>query len=314
MSKPHMLLTVESLTLHFTGGISKTVSRTSPVFKTVMDLMRKDNPATEEQILNVIDPTNRVRKHACGLFDVNMGGVYIDGERCPDLFSKRALEIADLGLNAAPLVALWRNIKKNPDPVAVKDLYTFLDRRQHPITDDGCFIAYKRVRDDFTDHYTGTINNSVGASPSMPRGDVDCDPKNTCSRGLHVASLEYARDQYQCGSGRLIAVKVNPVNVCAIPPDYNMTKMRTCGYDVAEVMEDVSKAIVKPVYNPGVDSQQAAQVDHAAPAASATCPKSLLHIDAQAAKSLGATLKRKTDDNHKHQKRDRFGHFIKKSR
>jgi hypothetical protein len=314
--KPAFLLSVNSLTIHFKGGISKTIQRTEPLCAKVLDLLKVTNPATEEEILTTIDPAKRVRKHACGLFEVGLGGIYIDGERCPDLFSKRALEIADLGLDASPLVSLWRNIKQNPDPVAVKDLYVFLDRRQHPITPDGCFIAYKRVKSDFKDWYTGRIDNSVDAVTSMPRSEVDCNPANTCSRGLHVASLEYARDSYQSGQGVLIAVKVHPKNVCAIPPDYNMTKMRTCGYEVLEVLEDQSKPIVQPVYagGEGKVAQAAAQSDLFSHVKQPDSPKALMEIDKAQAASLGARVHRATDDNHKNQKRDSRGHFIPKSK
>lgn len=306
-NKPAFILTTNGPISVYFGTVTKTVARTDPAFAKLIDMLKPSSPATTEDILAFLDPGRRIKKHACGLFDVCNGGVYINGERTPDLFSKRALEMADLGLDVKPLLALWNNIKLNPDPVAVKDLYTFLDRRQHPITSDGCFIAYKRVRDNFTDHYTGTIDNSVGATPNMLRSDVDCDPSHTCSRGLHVAALEYARDQYCSGSGVLIAVKVNPKNVCAIPPDYNMTKMRTCGYDVSEVMEDVSKPIVSPVYNPGQDNQAAAQVDREV--------EPLFTISAaDVAKITGARISRPTDENHKSQARDHRGHFLPKSR
>jgi hypothetical protein len=308
--KPYFILTSNGPIAVYFGTVTKTVARTDAAFPKLIEMLREDNPATTEEILTFLDPSMRIKAHACGLFDVCNGGVYINGERTPDLFAKRALEMADLGLNVRPLLALWANIKMNPDPVAVKDLYTFLDRRQHPITDDGCFIAYKRVRDNFTDHYTGTIDNSVGVSPSMPRNEVDCNPKNTCSRGLHVASLEYARDQYQSGCGVLIAIKVHPKNVCAIPPDYNMTKMRTCGYDVLEVMVDVSKPITKPVYNAGVDNQAEAQK---------TPEEQPLFVlgdsavaDKVGARRLRADGHRPTDKNHLRQPRDAHGHFIRK--
>lgn len=304
-TKPDIILSKDSVSVYF-GTVVKTLLRTDASFPKLIEMLRTDNPATVEDILAFLDPARRLKKHACGLFDVCNGGVYIGGERTPDLFSKRALELADLGLDVKPLLTLWSNIKLNPDPIAVKDLYTFLDRRQHPITSDGCFIAYKRVRDNFKDHYTNTIDNSVGAKPSMPRELVDCDPSHTCSVGLHVASLEYARDSYCSGSGILIAVKVNPKDVCAIPPDYQMTKMRTCGYSVSEVLEDTSKPIVAPVYNGGEGKQKEAQVDRTAD------PVAIYSVTAkETASAVGGKVRRATDDNHRYQKRDARGHFIK---
>jgi hypothetical protein len=305
--KPSFILTTNGPISVYFGTVTKTVQRTDPNFSRLIDMLKPTSPATTEDILAFLDPARRIKKHACGLFDVCNGGVYINGERTPDLFSKRALELADLGLDVRPLVNLWANIKRNPDPVAVKDLYTFLDRRQHSLTADGCFIAYKRVRSDFKDWYTGTIDNSIGSTPSMARSGVDCNPANTCSRGLHVAALEYARDSYQGGQGILIAVKVNPIAVCCIPPDYSMFKMRTCGYEVLEVMEDITKPIVAPVYTSGVDNQAAAQVDREC-CQDGRCIMSVEEVR----KATGGKIKRLTDDNHKKQERDSKGHFIPK--
>jgi len=310
-TKPSFILTTNGPISVYFGTVTKTVQRNDPTFPRLIDMLKPTSPATAEEILAFLDPARRIKRHACGLFDVCNGGVYINGERTPDLFSKRALELADLGLDVRPLVNLWANIKQNPDPVAVKDLYTFLDRRQHPITSDGCFIAYKRVRSDFKDHYTGTFDNSVGAKPTMPRSQVDCNPENSCSRGLHVAALEYARDKYQCGNGILIAIKVNPADVCACPHGEMFEKMRTCGYEVLEVMEDISKPIVKPVYNAGIDNQKDAQVDTATGCCGAGCH--VMSVDA-VRKATGAKVRRVTDDNHKKQERDSKGHFIPKRR
>jgi hypothetical protein len=66
----------------------------------------------------------------------------------------------------------------------------------------------------------------------MDRSKVDDDPNNTCSKGLHVASLPYL--QHYPGSVTVL-VKVNPANVVSIPTDYNNSKMRVCEYEVFAV-------------------------------------------------------------------------------
>ena len=96
-------------------------------------------------------------------------------------------------------------------------------------------IAYKRIREDYKDCYTGTIDNSVGAKPEMPRFEVDEDNNVTCSRGLHVCSESYL-DKYS--GERVIKVKVDPANFVAIPYDYSNSKARTCGYEVIEDVTD----------------------------------------------------------------------------
>ena len=68
-----------------------------------------------------------------------------------------------------------------------------------------------------------------GTPITMPREDCDSDPERTCSRGLHVGSMEYVHD-FGYGDGVILEVLVSPRNVVAVPNDYNNTKMRTCEY------------------------------------------------------------------------------------
>jgi bifunctional DNA-binding transcriptional regulator/antitoxin component of YhaV-PrlF toxin-antitoxin module len=69
----------------------------------------------------------------------------------------------------------------------------------------------------------------------MKRSEVDDDPAVTCSRGLHVAAFPYARDFYP--NGKMMEVKVNPMDVVAVPDDYNAQKMRVCKYVVLRECE-----------------------------------------------------------------------------
>lgn len=301
--KPAFILTSNGPISIYFGTVTKTVNRNDPIFAKVIDLLKPSNPATIEDILSFIDPTKRLKKHACGHFDVCNGGVYINGERTPDMFSKRALEIADLGLDVVPLVNLWNNIKKNPDQDMVKDLYVFLDRNEHPITQDGCFIGYKSISKDFKDLHSSTYDNKPGSVVKMDRNGVVVDRNITCAAGLHVASLTYARDSY--GGSVIVVCKVNPKNCVSVPVDHSQQKLRCCEYEVLEVLEDVSKPLTTPIYNHSVDNQKEAQKE----AQKETPIYSASSKDI--AVSLGATVRKTTNDNHKYQQRDSRGHFIK---
>jgi len=149
--------------------------------------------------------------------------------------TNRMMEMHREGFDISPMAVFLQNLMENPSYRAVNELYEFMEKSDLPITEDGCFIAYKRVRGDFKDLYTGKIDNSPGKTPEMPRNMVDEDSNRTCSVGLHFCSREYLpsyggySDEY-----KVIMIKINPRDVVAIPRDYNNAKGRCCKYYVVE--------------------------------------------------------------------------------
>jgi hypothetical protein len=109
-----------------------------------------------------------------------------------------------------------------------------LEKNSLPITPDGHFLAYKKVRYDYKDCHSGTMDNSVGQVVEMERNSVDDDKDRTCSTGLHFCSRDYLN---HFGGERLVIVKVNPRDVVSIPSDYNGAKGRACRYEVVDEID-----------------------------------------------------------------------------
>lgn len=147
--------------------------------------------------------------------------------------ARRMISMIKEGFDATPLAKFIDNLMQNPSNRAVNELYGFLEANNIPITSDGCFLAYKRVRDDYTDVYSGTIRNQPGDTVTMARNQVDDNPNQTCSAGLHFCSLEYLS---YFGGARIVTVKINPRDVVSIPIDYDNSKGRTCRYEVVSEM------------------------------------------------------------------------------
>jgi hypothetical protein len=170
--------------------------------------------------------------------EVKDGQIFYKGEVCHNAVSERILEWVREGFPFGGLVKFLENLMQNTSKKSLDNLYRFLEVNRQPITEDGYFIAYKRVRDDYKDFYSGKFDNSVGQTVEMPRNEVEDDPNWTCSHGLHVANLDYAKKHYHSGQGRLIVVKVNPADVVSVPTDYNSSKMRVCKYVVLQDLTD----------------------------------------------------------------------------
>jgi hypothetical protein len=142
------------------------------------------------------------------------------------------------GLPHEPLLNFFKNLMENPSKRAVDELYDFLEAGELPITEDGCFLAFKNVRSNYLDIHSGKFDNSVGKVCEMPRNGVDEDKERTCSYGLHFCSIKYLPHFSDSDGGKTMIVKINPKDVVAIPADYNNTKGRTCRYEVVAEYKD----------------------------------------------------------------------------
>lgn len=129
------------------------------------------------------------------------------------------------------------NLAANPDIIAINELYLFLSDCDMPITDDGHFLAYKKIRKDYTDCYTGTICNKIGSLVTMLRENVDNDRTRTCSNGLHFCAKGYL-PHFSSSDDIVVAVKINPADVVSIPADYNNMKGRCCKYYVVAELDE----------------------------------------------------------------------------
>ena len=142
---------------------------------------------------------------------------------------------------AKRLSKLLENLLDNPYKDVVSELFDFLRANDVKLTDDGCFIAWKKVKKDFKDIYTGKFDNSPGKEVSVPFSEVNTDSNQTCSAGLHACSKTYLSFYGNAPGNKVVSVKINPRDVGAVPKDYNNAKMRVCRY---KVLEDVTSTIM----------------------------------------------------------------------
>lgn len=175
--------------------------------------------------------TNFLKTVSGGLVSVTEQGVTYKGEPLTGYLVNKMMAFFNQGLPIEHYCTFISNLMANPSMTARKELYNFLEAADLPITEDGCFLAYKALRSDFMDIHSGKFDNSPGKRHVMPRAEVDDDRTRTCSYGFHAAAYEYAKNFMQA-SGKMVAVKINPADVVSIPADYNNQKLRCCDYTV----------------------------------------------------------------------------------
>ena len=177
-----------------------------------------------------------------GKVTIENGEVFYNNKAIHNTLTERIIDMARQGFDIGYMVKFLENLMKNPSFRAVNELYGFLESGSIPITENGTFLAYKKIRNNWTDIHTGTFDNSIGAVCEMPRNMVDEDSSRTCSAGLHVCSYDYLAHFSKDKDDRVVICEIDPADVVSIPADYNNTKMRVCKYTVIGEVEDYKES------------------------------------------------------------------------
>jgi hypothetical protein len=206
---------------------------------------------------------NKALEEGCPNLDIAQKGFQVNvatqevayhGELLPAPLARKVFSLIEQNLPVTLLEKFWENLKKNPSYNSVRELYDFLSYKELPITEDGCFLAYRGLQEDFysvrgntsTKVLQGNVNsqgqiyNGVGEHIEVERNCVDDDRNNHCSFGVHAGSWQYASEWSQ---GKMVVVKINPKDVVSVPSDYNCQKLRCCAYTVvSEVKAEIYAA------------------------------------------------------------------------
>ena len=251
-SIPYVIKTNGSVTLYLNGECL-TVATDHPNYNKILENIKAGDFSNIESLVNV---AKAVINYASGRISVINGEILYNGFSVSNTLTQRILKMMADGFKFDHMIKFLENIMQNSSKRAVDETYWFLENYGLPITDDGCFLAYKAVRNNYTDIYSGKFNNAIGAVVSMPRNMVDDNYGKDCSNGLHVGALDYVvgyghfvKGQAPAAEGnRLLIVKVNPKDVVSVPQYEGHTKMRVCEYAVVSEIKDVVKELEKVVY------------------------------------------------------------------
>ena len=226
------------------GNKSYTVSKTHLTYQKVLESIKAQD---WEAVKAVVDPKKVVLSYGKGNVSVQGETLFWKGEQLNGGLAVRMIAMLQEGFPIEPMVAFMENLFTNPSKRAVTELYGFLEKNNLPITPDGHFLAYKKVRRNFLDIHSGTMDNSPGKILEMERNAVDDDKDRTCSTGLHFCGMSYL-DHFGGSDSRVVIVKINPRDVVSIPSDYNDSKGRACRYEVVgELGVDAADAFTAPV-------------------------------------------------------------------
>ena len=230
------------------GGIMVSIGMTPynvevshPRYTEILEAVREKD---WDAIPDLVSIANAIKSYGFGkvIVDVEHGVVTYQGEEIADSLTNRMLRMMQDGFTIDPLVNFLDNLMLNPSARSIEELHGFLEYGKMPITEDGYFLAYKRVREDYMSCHDGKTDNSIGNVVQMSRNKVDDRSDNTCSYGLHFCSHQYLSSFH---GAKVVVLKIHPRDVVSIPTDYNDTKGRACRYQVVGELspEEVEKAL-----------------------------------------------------------------------
>ena len=231
------------------SGQTYCFGKSHPNYNKLINHLKNNNVEHFEASYDIV---SHVNAYCEGYVNCTEGSLSWDGIKMPSMFTNTIIDMVKQGFPFEPMLNFLDNLSQNPSDHAVVELFDFMENKNMPITYDGCFLAYKAVREDYKDIYSGTFDNSVGSVCKVARNRVDNNRDNGCGHGLHVGAIDYAKtyggidldDSDNDGGNRLMICKVNPRDVVSVPTDHKFQKLRCCQYEVVAEFDSIFDKVV----------------------------------------------------------------------
>lgn len=215
-------------------GKSHTISKDTHIaYGKIVDALKAQD---WDALRNLVEPKKAIVNFGKGYVSIEGTTVMWKGKPFHNALATRMIEMFHDGFPIDPMVRFMERLMKNTSKRSVDQVYGFLEKNNLPITEDGYFLAFKKVRRDYLDIHSGTISNVVGSIVEMDRNLVDDNPDSHCSSGLHFCSESYLGSFGGHGDPIMI-LKIDPADVVSIPTDYNGAKGRCSRYEVVGQVE-----------------------------------------------------------------------------
>jgi hypothetical protein len=214
--------------------------------------------------------------------EIKNGLVYVEGEPAGhSALTKRIVENYEKGIEVDGLVNFISLLWRNPSPRVRGQLFNYLERYNMPICDDGWLIGFKAVNSDLTaiadNSFQYVLGKEARVSESRPE---NADPTSACHAGfLHLGSYSYVSSYGSANDKVFLLIRVSPEDIISVP-----SNEYSCNYEKICAWKMTPTAIVPREEFKEADSNYVS--------------------DSYIAKYIPENF---------HNKRDKFGRFIKKN-
>jgi hypothetical protein len=215
----------------------------------------------EQALIKAISIKESIQSFGSGIkgrgdITIKNDNIFYRGEKLFGEDVSRILAYLRGGFPVESMILFLEAKLRNKFPESVEALYSFLENRGMPITDNGTVLGYKGVEGDFFSKNTGEepliegirdargkIRNQIGDTIWMDRRYVCSDNSQGCAGGLHIGSKNYATGW--AGDGHIMVVEFSPEHVVSVPTSEH-EKLRVYKY---RVVGELNGVVLGDTYN-----------------------------------------------------------------
>jgi len=247
------IITKDSAVVVLDGEILTVKRGQGVIFDRVVEAIEAGDYDSIPSILSPKDLLDKVNL----TFDEKTGQIYFQNYPLKSNLTDRIFQYWENEVPYEPLLNLLRKIMshKGARGYMQEDLFDFLECNDLPITEDGCFLAYKQTTEDGSPPYWGncSIRYAVGKTISEPESKNNYDRETCGGAGLYFGNRKYWGDAWKgkgwTGGGRMFLVKIDPRHVISVPTAYNDGKAKCWKM---EVVKEFTSDIVEEVLTSSV--------------------------------------------------------------
>lgn len=253
--------------LTVSGDVSASITSDASTYADAVAYLSSERPEDLDPdiVRSLVDPRTAVESYITRVSDrvsFRGGELLFDGDAVNNSLASTIIRLAaeDESGDPTKLIKFLENLMNNPSEHSREQLYDWIAPRNITITNDGHFLAYKGLREDFTSINAGPgivnnvsytdhthLDNSPGNIVEFSRSRVVANSAIGCAVGLHAGTHSYASSFAQ---GKLVLVKINPRDVVSVPTDCDAQKLRVCRY---EVLEEIKEEVASVLWTHGDD-------------------------------------------------------------
>jgi hypothetical protein len=226
------------ITIYFSNGDIAVWNNTDSNFDRVIELCKRNEwvkiEVLHNKVKSILTGTIKINEEGDILLITDNNDIAIEDDNLTK-FIKLLKEKGTIDSDIEAVKPFLRNMFENTYIDAVQEIYDYCKAMDFEITEDGCFLAYKKINPDMTSIYDNTTKHILNEYVSV---DIFNTNRNqTCSEGLHFCSKEYL-NRYGKDNSITIIVKINPKDVVSIPINYSYIKGRCCGYIPIAIIDE----------------------------------------------------------------------------